>query len=871
MHPADSTAPAPIQPAILDSAPSSHFGPNEIAAGAEAAVSFLQSLDATGRHNLVAIDPYDPSGSVEGRTFEPGEFNAMRNWIRARSGRKNLYFTANEPCGGLEKPHRKLKKDDIAAIRCVYADVDPDKTKPFHEERQRLSDLVEFLQSHPAPPTWTVDSGGGVQFLWRVDKQPAAEAGERAEAQGRGLRKLLGGDAIQNVDRLFRLPGTLNIPDAKKRAAGRSERPAALLRHVDHRYALDELAALIPPQDGGGLTDQDQQIALVRAAYDEIDMGPVEEGRSLTELPWDVQRKLRSAMSADARLAALWEGDAAALSGTDTTDSAWLANLAARLGGSTVETFDVTEFGTLAAAWPKMADNDKHLSQRALSRAWGNVAAPMIERRRQDEEARQGIIERFFEPMLGAAATAEGPRGPKGSRGLRIVTSLIEPASIPVREYLIEPRLPLGDVCQCVGEPGVSKSTLALRDALAIATGSERILRGETGASPERLHRAGPVLIYNAEDRLAEMERRLAAAQRYFGVATLPHPIYLLSGVDAEPLTIMQRKSSGAPLLRAPGADRLESLIVQSGAIHVSLDPQISLYSGGVENSNDDMNALLQELANLAARHGVSIGVVHHTGKAGRDNHGDMAAGRGGFAAVGKVRSAYTLCRVTGRAEDEKDWAVGDDEDLVRIDFAKVSHGRKPKTPIVLRRFNVSVGNGQGMPAVAAEALFRDSPLERLRAEGDYAPVLDVVDVAARAASSKAASGKEDARKQQIARIVVEAVGEEPRFSLTGYIDLVGEMLRKAGLTKATTKRALMAEVSEALRGDGVVGKINGQDVRVRTYKENPDRANSAWTGIIEPAGTVGTVEAATVGSGWKSVGSSNEKSEAEQSLSVFG
>lgn len=77
-----------------------------------------------------------------------------------------------------------------------------------------------------------------------------------------------------------------------------------------------------------------------------------------------------------------------------------------------------------------------------------------------------------------------------------------------------------------------------------------------------------------------------------------------------------------------------------------------------------------------------------------------------------------------------------------------------------------------------------------------------------------------------------------------------------------------MAEVSEALRGSGVVAKINGQDVRVRTFKENPDRPNSAWTGVIEPAETV---EATTVGSDRKSVGSSNEKSEAEQRLSVFG
>lgn len=35
------------------------------------------------------------------------------------------------------------------------------------------------------------------------------------------IAKALGGDNCHNVDRLLRLPGTINMPNAKKRAAGR--------------------------------------------------------------------------------------------------------------------------------------------------------------------------------------------------------------------------------------------------------------------------------------------------------------------------------------------------------------------------------------------------------------------------------------------------------------------------------------------------------------------------------------------------------------------------------------------------------------------------------------------------------------------------
>ena len=44
---------------------------------------------------------------------------------------------------------------------------------------------------------------------------------ERVEAENRAIDAALGGDATFNIDRLLRLPGTLNFPNRKKRAKGR--------------------------------------------------------------------------------------------------------------------------------------------------------------------------------------------------------------------------------------------------------------------------------------------------------------------------------------------------------------------------------------------------------------------------------------------------------------------------------------------------------------------------------------------------------------------------------------------------------------------------------------------------------------------------
>ncbi len=435
-----------------------------------------------------------------------------------------------------------------------------------------------------------------------------------------------------------------------------------------------------------------------------------------------------------------------------------------------------------------------------------------------------------LQDLFGRHLLDEQPRSPGGLK-LKIVTARVDPKPIPVRQWIVSPRLPLGDVAQCVGEPGISKSTFALRDALAVATGDETILRGRDAQgspiSPERLHRSGPVIIYNAEDRTEEMERRLAAAQIFYQVGEMEHPIILWSGVDGEKLTIAHRGSDRQALKRAPGADLLESVIRDHGAVLVVLDTQISLTAGSNENSNDDQDMLLQELARMASANKCAIVVVHHTSKEKRQSAGDMGAGRGGFAAVGKVRSAFTLVKVTGK-DDEASWGVTPEDGFIRLDYAKISHDKKPTTPIIFRRVNVPVGNGTGtdLTSSAAETLFDLSPRAALEAAGDTAPVLDIVKVST--LGGKDAKKVDGAKAEAVAKVVCELMGARPEIDLSEWRDTIGARLREQGLIRSEVRSRVTGEITAALINEGVTVDFNGQSVRVFAVKKS-EAQTSPW------------------------------------------
>jgi hypothetical protein len=208
------------------------------------AENFLTAMHNGRDWYLVAIHP-DKPGINALRTGDSSELSA---WL-AKHGDWNIYFTVNEPVGS-HPGEKKCSKSDIKFAHFLHVDVDPRAGEDLGVERARILRLLtENLPKGVFPPTFIIDSGGGYQALWLL-REPFAVASDAnglaaIEGRSRWLESHFGADACHNIDRVLRLPGTVNWPNARKRSKGRKAAMARLVRfEASNTYALAQFPLL---------------------------------------------------------------------------------------------------------------------------------------------------------------------------------------------------------------------------------------------------------------------------------------------------------------------------------------------------------------------------------------------------------------------------------------------------------------------------------------------------------------------------------------------------------------------------------------------------------------------------------------------------
>lgn len=169
--------------------------------------TFLPRLYATW--TLTAIIP---DGKTITRTFTSME--ETLTFVAAHNVDKNIYYTLNVAKPGLTK---KPSKSDILEACWVHADLDPDEGESPETAKTRY---IAKLAAFKYKPTMIIDSGNGIQAIWRI-YAVGPERFAQVERVSKWIMEELGSKAgTQNIDRILRLPGTINWPNKVKLERG---------------------------------------------------------------------------------------------------------------------------------------------------------------------------------------------------------------------------------------------------------------------------------------------------------------------------------------------------------------------------------------------------------------------------------------------------------------------------------------------------------------------------------------------------------------------------------------------------------------------------------------------------------------------------
>ncbi|PZU17896.1 MAG: hypothetical protein DI591_00870 [Citromicrobium sp.] len=202
----------------------------------EAARALFVKLDQI---HLVAINPADRDAWPLGRDFGTDIEAATRWAAQVNADGRNVYWTVNAVRPGLDK---KPAEKDMTAARFVHVDIDP----PKDGSDWPRDEVLAALRTHRPKPSFVFDSGNGLQAFWRLGE--LVENWQQAKEVNDQLRHHFGGDACHNIDRLMRVPGFVNYPDAKKAKAGRVPQLAQWVDDDDGVvYELEQLRTSLPP------------------------------------------------------------------------------------------------------------------------------------------------------------------------------------------------------------------------------------------------------------------------------------------------------------------------------------------------------------------------------------------------------------------------------------------------------------------------------------------------------------------------------------------------------------------------------------------------------------------------------------------------
>jgi len=242
----------------------------------------------------------------------------------------------------------------------------------------------------------------------------------------------------------------------------------------------------------------------------------------------------------------------------------------------------------------------------------------------------------------------------------------------PPRVWLLGHRYLPGYITLTVAPGGSGKSLLTILEGLSIASG-KRLIHDEVKLP-------GAVWVYNTEDPIDEVGRRVQAAAKYYDLTEQDLSEFYVSSAYDQPLTIAAYDDRNRAVINEKAVSWLISEIKSRSVKLFIVDPFIECHRLR-ENDNEGINLVMQAFRKISAETGCAVSIVHHTSK-GKAEHGNIDKTRGASSLASAVRIAHTFYSMT--LQEAKEYSIPFDQHkrYVRLDNAKSNlSAPKPNGP----------------------------------------------------------------------------------------------------------------------------------------------------------------------------------------------
>lgn len=232
-----------------------------------------------------------------------------------------------------------------------------------------------------------------------------------------------------------------------------------------------------------------------------------------------------------------------------------------------------------------------------------------------------------------------------------------DPTTISKREWLYKPAYIRNFVGLTAATGGAGKSSLVLVEAVAMACGKDLL-----GVEPaDKLH----VLYWNGEDPQEELERRVEAILKHFGLTKddLGDRLFIKSGRDM-PIRIAESQRGDTKIVK-PMTRAMVRAVRKWKLDVVIIDPFVASH-GVPENDNSAIEQVAKRWADIASRTNCHVHLVHHTRKA-NGGAATIEDSRGASALNYAARTRRAINTMT--AAEAKSAGIG--EDGARLSYFK--------------------------------------------------------------------------------------------------------------------------------------------------------------------------------------------------------